>query len=100
MYRYLTEKAPRREFVLSKQVLRSGTSVGANVEEALSGQSRADFASKMNISLKEACETRYWLKLLRDSDYIDADAARSMLEDCDELIKMLKSIVKTTNEKR
>ena len=85
---------------MSKQVLRSGTSIGANIEEALRGQSRADFASKMNISLKEACETRYWLKLLRDANYISKDAAISILEDCDELIRMLNSIVKNTNEKQ
>ena len=100
MYKYLTLKASQKEFVLSKQVLRSGTSIGANIEEALRGQSKADFVAKMNISLKEACETRYWLKLLRDSDYLEHAAANSILTDCDEIIRMLKSIVKTTNERR
>ena len=100
MYRYMTTKAQEKEFVMTKQVLRSGTSIGANIEEALRGQSRADFASKMNISLKEACETRYWLKLLRDSGYLNENAARSIMNDCDELIRMLNSIVKSTNEKR
>lgn len=100
MRQYLMETAAKKEFVMSKQVLRSGTSVGANIEEALRGQSRADFVSKMNISLKEACETRYWLKLLADSQYIDKESAKSIMEDCDELIRILKSIVKTTNEKK
>ncbi|MBO4612826.1 MAG: four helix bundle protein [Bacteroidaceae bacterium] len=100
LHKYLTMKAPIKEYVMSKQVLRSGTSVGANIEEALRGQSRADFAAKMNISLKEACETRYWLTLLRDSEYIESSAAQSILKDCDEIIIILKSIVKSTNEKR
>ena len=100
LYQYLTRNPNQKEYVMSKQVLRSGTSIGANIEEALSGQSRADFVSKMNISLKEACETRYWLKLLHDSDYIETDAAKSLINDCDEIIRILKSIVKTTNETR
>ena len=86
------------EYVLSKQVLRSGTSIGANVEEALAGQSRKDFCSKMAIASKEARETDYWLRLLRDTGYLDAEAAASMLNDCIELKRILASIVKTTQE--
>jgi four helix bundle protein len=84
------------EYILSKQVLRSGTSVGANVAEASQAQSRADFISKLSIALKEAAETEYWLSLLRDTTYISADGAESILWDCRELIKILTAIIKTT----
>ncbi|MDR1454078.1 MAG: four helix bundle protein [Tannerella sp.] len=94
VYKYLNQE--QREFVLSKQVLRSGTSIGALVKEAEHGQSRADFVSKMNIALKEANETEYWLMLLKDSNYIDEKSFTSVHQDCSELIKMLASIVKTT----
>ena len=87
-----------REYVLSKQVLRSGTGIGANIEEALAGQSRPDFAAKMAIASKEARETHYWLRLLRDTGYLSTDAADSLEKDCSELKKMLTSIVKTTQE--
>ena len=98
LYRYLTEK--KREFVLSKQVLRSGTSIGANVSEAEYGISRADFLAKMYIALKECAETKYWLELLEQSDYIDQTAASSIIADCDELLRILSSITKTTREGR
>ena len=94
MYRFLTEQ--KREYVLSKQVLRSGTSIGANIAEASQGQSRADFISKMNIALKEATETEYWLDLLFETDYINAEMYESVVADNRELIKMLISIVKNT----
>lgn len=81
---------------MSKQLLRSGTSIGANVTEALQGQSRADFLSKMNISLKEATETEYWLNLLYDGGYLTETEYKSIFSDAEELIKMLVSIVKTT----
>jgi four helix bundle protein len=97
MYQHLTEQ--RKEFVLSKQVLRSGTSLGANVEEAIGGQSDRDFLAKFNIAYKEARETHYWLRLLRDSGYLtDADAA-SMIADCEELLKLTGSIIKTMKQK-
>jgi four helix bundle protein len=97
MYQHLTEQ--RKEFVLSKQVLRSGTSIGANVEEAIGGQSDRDFLAKFNIAYKEARETHYWLRLLRDSGYLkDADAA-SMIADCEELLKLTGSIIKTMKQK-
>ncbi|MCP5351867.1 MAG: four helix bundle protein [Chromatiales bacterium] len=88
----------RREFVLSKQVLRSGTSVGANVEEARAAQSRKDFIAKMAIASKEARETRYWLRLLAETSYLESTQAQSMLSDCEELMRMLTAIVKTSQE--
>jgi four helix bundle protein len=80
-------------------MLRSGTSIGALTREAEHAQSRADFVNKMNIALKEANETAYWLMLLKDSDYIDEKTFSSIHADCDELIRLLVSIVKTTKEK-
>ena len=97
LYKFLCEKDGN--YIIGKQLLRSGTSIGANVRESLRGQSKADFGSKMNISLKEASETEYWLELLRDSDYITKAQAESMLSDCVALIKLLTSIVKTTFER-
>jgi four helix bundle protein len=95
-YKYLSNE--QREFILSKQVLRSGTSVGALVSEAEHAQSRADFINKMNIALKEANETEYWLRLLKDSNYIDEKSFTSIYADCKELISLLASIVKTTKQ--
>ena len=90
----------KKEFVLSKRVLRSGTAIGALIREAEFGQSRADFTSKMNIALKEANETEYWLSLLKDTDYINDDQFLSLQSDCKELIAMLVSTVKKMkNEK-
>jgi four helix bundle protein len=86
-----------REYVLSKQLLRSGTSIGANVEEASAGQSRNDFLAKMCIASKEARETRYWLRLLQESQLVNVDVTRH-LQMADELIRILTSIVKTTKE--
>ena len=94
LYKYLTES--KKEFVMSKQLLRSGTSIGANVKEAIRGQSKADFGAKMNIALKEASESEYWLELLYETDFINAIESESMLTDCRELLKLLTSIVKTT----
>ena len=96
MYQYLTSQANNKEYVLSKQVLRSGTSIGANVKEALRGQSRPDFRAKMNIALKEASETEYWLELLYESGYIDESSYTSIINDNRELIKILTMIVKNT----
>ncbi len=83
-------------YVISHQLLKSGTSIGANIEEALAGQSRADFLSKMSIASKEARETGYWLRLLRDSGDIDSECSSVYLKEIDELIRLLTSIVKTT----
>jgi len=88
------------EFVLSKQVLKSGTSIGANVEEAQAGQSRADFLSKMSIASKEARETRYWLRLIRDSKILDTKDVSPMVAEADELVRIISSIVKTTAESK
>ena len=93
LYKYLTEE--KNEYVISKQVLRSGTSVGANISKAEHAQSRADFASKMTIALKEADETRYWLRLLEATEFITPDQAESILSDCVELIRLLTSITKS-----
>ena len=93
LYKYLcTEK---KEYVLSKQVLRSGTAIGALIREAEFGQSKPDFISKMNIALKEANETDYWLSILKDTDYIDAKMYSEIEADIKELIKMLVATVKT-----
>ena len=94
LYKYLV--SDKKEFVLSKQILRSGTSVGANIREAEHAQSKKDFINKMNIALKEANETEYWLMLLKDSDYISEDSFNSIHPDSVELIKLLASIVKSS----
>jgi four helix bundle protein len=87
-----------REYVLSKQLLRSGTSIGANIEEAIAGQSRRDFLAKMAVASKEARETRYWLTLLQKSNLTKADLNQA-IKNNEELIRILTSIVKTTGEK-
>ena len=97
LYQYLKDE--KKEFVLSKQVLRSGTSIGAQVREAKFAQSRADFISKLSIALKEANETLYWLELLHNSGYIDNDAFESIYIDAKEVTAMLVSIVKTTKSR-
>ena len=83
---------------MSKQVLRSGTAIGALIREAKFAQSKADFTSKMSISLKEASETDYWLHLLRDTDYISEEQFKSLQPDCDELIAILVSTVKSSKQ--
>ena len=97
LYKYLTQATNNKEYILSKQVLRSGTSIGANVKEALRGQSRPDFRAKMSIALKEASETEYWLELLHESEYIDENSFISIINDNRELIKILTKIVKNTD---
>ena len=93
LYQYLCET--KKEYVLSKQVLRSGTSISANAKEAAHAQSKADFYAKMYIAYKEANETEYWLELLAESGYIEKEAFDSIYADCKELIKILASITKT-----
>lgn len=95
-YKFLCEK--KSEYVLSKQLLRSGTSIGANAHEAVNAQSRADFISKYSISLKEANETTYWLDILQASNYIDKEQFESLNNDCNELIKLLTSALKKLKE--
>ena len=87
-------------FEISNQLLRSGTSIGANVEEALAGQSRKDFSAKMTIASKEARETNYWLRLLTDSKIIDKSKSKTLIAESEELIKILTSIVKTTQNSK
>lgn len=96
LYKYLCDE--KKEFTLSKQLLRSGTSVGANVEEAVHAQSKRDYLSKMNIALKEANETLYWIRLLYATKFLNEKQNGSIFADCEELVKILVSIVKTTKE--
>ena len=96
LYKYL--KDIKKEYVISKQLLRSGTSIGANVHEAKNAQSRPDFNSKMNISLKEATETGYWLDLLADAEYISKKQYDSIIADCNHIVAVLTKIVKATKE--
>ncbi|HOJ06985.1 MAG: four helix bundle protein [Ignavibacteriota bacterium] len=97
LYKYLIES--KKEFVLSKQILRSGTSIGANVEEAIGGQSKADFIAKLQIALKESRETHYWIRLLIDSKFLDKRSDESILIDCEEILKLLNSILKSSKSK-
>ncbi len=96
LYKYLCDE--KKEYVLSRQLLRSGTSIGANIKEAIRGQSKDDFAHKMNISLKEASESEYWLELLYETDYITEQQFNSIIGDCTELIKILTSIIKSSRK--
>ncbi|MBR0503513.1 MAG: four helix bundle protein [Paludibacteraceae bacterium] len=96
MYQYLCDE--RHEFVLSKQVLRSGTSIGANVREAKRAQSRPDFYAKLFIALKEAEETEYWLELLAETEFVSQNMYESIYADCEEIIKLLVSSTKTIKE--
>lgn len=91
-YKYLCDE--KKEYVLSKQLLRSGTSIGANIAEANGGISDADFSSKISIAYKECLETKYWLSLLKDTDYISEKMFESIYKDADEIAKILFSILK------
>ena len=97
LYKYLCDE--RKEFVLSKQVLRSGTSIGANAKEASLAQSKKDFEAKLSIALKEAGETEYWLELLHESDYIEEKSFESINADNKEIIRILTSILKSSRSK-
>lgn len=96
LYKYLCDE--KKEYVLSKQLLRAGTSIGANINEAQAGQSKADFISKMSISSKEARETKYWIDLLIKTDYLDVNEiyVQSLISDIEEIVKLLTSIVKSS----
>ena len=96
-YKFLTEE--KKEFVMSKQLLRAGTSIGANTRESKNAQSGPDFLNKLNIALKEADETEYWLDLLHATDYLDDKIYNSLNNDCVEIIKMLTAIIKTLKGK-
>ncbi len=93
LYKYLCNSDGN--YIIGKQILRCGTSIGANIKEGVQAQSKPDFISKLSIALKEASETEYWLHLLHDSRYITDEQAESMLVDCVELLKLLTSIIKT-----
>jgi len=93
LYKYL--KSEKKEYVISKQALRSGTAIGALIHEAEFGQSKADFISKMSIALKEANETTYWLSLLKDSEYLDEKHYNSIYKDAKELVALLVASLKT-----
>lgn len=97
LYKYLTTE--KKEFVLSKQLLKSGTSIGANVEESIGGQSERDFIAKLSIAYKEARESMYWLKLLQATDYLSKEQSESLLSDAEEICKILGSIQKTMKTK-
>ncbi len=97
-YQYLCEE--KKEYILSKQMLRSGTSIGANIAEANGAVSNADFSNKISIAYKECLETKYWLSLLKDTDYISEQSFNSMHNDADEIAKILFSILKKTRIKK
>lgn len=96
IYKFLSTQ--KREYILSKQVLRSGTAIGANIKESIYAQSKKDFLSKMSIALKEASETEYWLKLLVETEYLDRQSTEPVIKECIELIKLLTSITKTVKQ--
>ena len=97
LYKYLISE--KKEYVLSKQFLRSGTSIGANVHEAVASESKKDFVHKLGIALKEARETSYWLRLLKDSSYISSEQATELSGASEEIIRILNSIILTTKER-
>ena len=96
LYRFLTDE--KKEFILSKQILRSGTSIWANIEETIGSWTRKEFVQKISISYREARETHYWLRLLKSGEYISQEQFNSLAQDCEELIRILGSIQKTTKE--
>ena len=98
LYKYLVSKNSEKALII--QLLRSGTSVGANVEEALGAQSDRDFASKLYIAYKEARETSYWIRLLKDTDYLTVEESSSILKDCDEILKLLGATLTTLKNKQ
>ncbi|OGF18927.1 four helix bundle protein [Candidatus Falkowbacteria bacterium RIFCSPLOWO2_02_FULL_45_15] len=97
LYKYLVNE--KHEYVLSKQILRSGTAIGANIEEAIGGQSNKDFVSKLSVAYKEARETRYWINLLRDTKYLKPNFAESLLVDCEEICRIIGKIQTTMKNK-
>ena len=99
LFQYLTEDAEYKEYVISKQLYRSGTSIGANVRESKHAQSDADFLSKMSIAYKEADESDYWMNLLHDNGYLNDEQFESLKKDMERILKILTSIVKTLNQK-
>ena len=99
LYKYLTTTATNKEYTLSKQLLRSGTSIGANTEEAIGATSTADFINKLSIAYKEARESRYWIRLLEKTDYLSPKETDSLLTDLDDICNILAKIQITTKSK-
>ncbi len=97
IYKFLINE--KKEYVISKQMLRCGTSVGANIHEAIASESKKDFTHKLGIAVKEARETSYWLNLLKDSDYLSDEQFKNLNKNCDEVIRILNSIILTTKER-
>jgi len=97
IYQFLVSE--KKEYILSKQILRSGTSIGANIEEAIGGISDKDFIAKMSIAYKEARETKYWLRLLHETNYLSDKQFNTLLEGCEELLKILFTIINTSKNK-
>lgn len=95
-YKFL--RYTHKEFEMSKQLLRSGISIGANAEEGNGAQSKKDFIAKLSISLKEAKESHYWIRLLRDSKYLETEQALDLLNDCEEIVKILTAILKSSRQ--
>ncbi len=95
-YQHLSKE--KKEFILSKQLLRSGTSIGANIEEAVGGYSKKDFTAKLSIAYKEARETKYWLRLLKDTNYLNSNNYESLFNNCDELLQLLYSIINSSRK--
>jgi len=98
LYKYLVQN--KKEYILSKQVLRSGTSIGANIEEAIGGCSEKDFIAKLSLAYKEARESKYWINLLIDSNYLERGLAESLLADCEEICKIIGRIQITCRSKK
>ena len=96
LYKHLSDN--KKEYIISKQIMRSGTSIGANINEAICSISKKEFLSKMYIAYKEAAESQYWIELLKDTNYINHEEFNSLSKDCNELIKILSSITKSTKE--
>jgi len=98
LYQFLCQE--KKEYIMSKQLLRSGTSIGANAHEAFNGQSNKDFLSKMYIAYKEASETEYWLLLLQKTEYLTKNQGENIMADCVELKKILTAIIKTSKSRQ
>jgi four helix bundle protein len=98
LYKFLTEE--KKEYILSKQILRCGTSIGANIEEAIGARTKRDFINTMAIAYKEARETKYWLRLIKDCEYLDEKLFKSIFGDCEEINKILCSILITSKRER
>jgi len=96
LYKYLRDS--KKEFVIAKQLLRSGTSIGANIEEAVGAQSKSDFISKISIAYKEARESHFWIRLLKDSGYLTSKQSESLIIDIEEILKLITSIQKTSKK--